>query len=102
MGITGLITRVGTGGLIYSISIDNHLLYILKGVGFGHIHCIALHRDFVVFDGYRIINNNLLSRSPNPCSYFSQGWSKSTDPSVLCWITVQPASVKTVYLGHEL
>lgn len=36
----------------------------------------------------------LLSRSPNPFSYLSHVWSKSTEPSTLCWMTVKPASIE--------
>lgn len=36
----------------------------------------------------------LLSRFPNPSSYMSQVWSKSTVPSTRCWITVAARSAK--------
>lgn len=36
---------------------------------------------------------NSLLKSPNPSSYFSQDWLKSTEPSCLCWMTVNTPSV---------
>lgn len=67
----------------------------LLNTNHGALHCTQLynHRlnSFSLWAQHSWFNS--LLKSPNPSSYFSQDWSKSTEPSCLRWMTVNTPSV---------
>lgn len=75
-----------------------YLLY-LNHCLIGYIRFCKVNLKVFFFPSSRVfwqMKKYLLSRSPNPCSYLFQVWSKSTEPSTLRWMTVEPSSVEFV------